>query len=186
MQVKGGSVYDNVLICDDPDYAKQVVEEVFANREVWPFSLNFIVRFQINSSSLFAYLFCNFRLKKRPLRKQRKWEKHERKRFITILAADCNFFSLSLISFQVILNLQISCRKLREQEKKVKGGEESGVMIDGTGIDIRTDTEGFVQLASLLLTFSWFHLFLLVVWWSQITLMIKVTKPIIGLGELIL
>jgi len=45
MQVKGGSVYDNVLICDDPDYAKQVVEEVFANREVWPFSLNFIVRF---------------------------------------------------------------------------------------------------------------------------------------------
>lgn len=45
MQVKGGSVYDNVLICDDPDYATQVVEEVFANREVWPFSLNFIVRF---------------------------------------------------------------------------------------------------------------------------------------------
>ncbi|XP_030970945.1 calreticulin-3-like [Quercus lobata] len=33
-QVKGGSVYDNVLICDDPDYAKQVVEEVFANREI--------------------------------------------------------------------------------------------------------------------------------------------------------
>jgi len=33
-QVKGGSVFDNVLICDDPDYAKQVVEEVFANREV--------------------------------------------------------------------------------------------------------------------------------------------------------
>ncbi|KAL5167193.1 Calreticulin-3 [Glycine soja] len=33
-QVKGGSVFDNVLICDDPDYAKQVVEEVFANREI--------------------------------------------------------------------------------------------------------------------------------------------------------
>ncbi|KAI8032297.1 Calreticulin-3 [Camellia lanceoleosa] len=32
-QVKGGSVYDNVLICDDPAYAKQAVEEVFANRE---------------------------------------------------------------------------------------------------------------------------------------------------------
>lgn len=54
----------------------------------------------------------------------------------------------------MILNLQTSCRKLKEQEKKVKGGEESGVMIDGTGIDIRTDTEGFVQLASLLLNFS--------------------------------
>lgn len=39
-QVKGGSVFDNVLICDDPDYAKQVVEEVFANREV-RFSLAF-------------------------------------------------------------------------------------------------------------------------------------------------
>lgn len=32
--MKGGSVYDNVLICDDPAYAKNVVEEVFANREV--------------------------------------------------------------------------------------------------------------------------------------------------------
>lgn len=34
VQVKGGSVFDNILICDDPDYAKQVVDEVFANREV--------------------------------------------------------------------------------------------------------------------------------------------------------
>jgi calreticulin len=33
-QVKGGSVFDNILICDDPEYAKQVVDEVFANREV--------------------------------------------------------------------------------------------------------------------------------------------------------
>lgn len=35
-QVKGGSVFDNVLICDDPEYAKQVVDEVFSNREVRP------------------------------------------------------------------------------------------------------------------------------------------------------
>lgn len=34
--MKAGSVFDNVLICDDPDYAKQVVEEVFAHREVCP------------------------------------------------------------------------------------------------------------------------------------------------------
>lgn len=34
VQVKGGSVFDNILICDDPEYAKQVVDEVFANREV--------------------------------------------------------------------------------------------------------------------------------------------------------
>ena len=34
LQVKAGSIFDNILICDDPQYAKQVVEEVFANREV--------------------------------------------------------------------------------------------------------------------------------------------------------
>lgn len=39
VQVKGGSVFDNILICDDPDYAKQVVDEVFANREVSFFAL---------------------------------------------------------------------------------------------------------------------------------------------------
>ncbi|KAF2286430.1 hypothetical protein GH714_016886 [Hevea brasiliensis] len=33
-QVKAGSVFDNVLICDDPEYAKEVVQEVFANREI--------------------------------------------------------------------------------------------------------------------------------------------------------
>ncbi|KAH9670631.1 calreticulin-3 [Citrus sinensis] len=33
-QVKAGSVYDNILICDDPAYAKQVVEEVLSNREI--------------------------------------------------------------------------------------------------------------------------------------------------------
>lgn len=33
-QVKAGSVYDNILICDDPEYAKEVVQEVLSNREV--------------------------------------------------------------------------------------------------------------------------------------------------------
>ncbi|XP_031273549.1 calreticulin-3 [Pistacia vera] len=33
-QVKAGSVFDNILICDDPQYAKQVVEDIWAsNRE---------------------------------------------------------------------------------------------------------------------------------------------------------
>ncbi|XP_074310659.1 calreticulin-3-like [Silene latifolia] len=32
-QVKAGSVFDNILICDDPEYAKQVVDDIFANRE---------------------------------------------------------------------------------------------------------------------------------------------------------
>ena len=43
-QVKAGSVFDNVLICDDPEYAKQVVDEVFANREVCPALSPFISR----------------------------------------------------------------------------------------------------------------------------------------------
>jgi hypothetical protein len=35
VQVKAGSVFDNILICDDPDYAKHVVDETFAaNKEV--------------------------------------------------------------------------------------------------------------------------------------------------------
>lgn len=35
MQVKAGSVFDNILICDDPDYAKEVAHEtVLKNREV--------------------------------------------------------------------------------------------------------------------------------------------------------
>jgi calreticulin len=33
--VKAGSIYDNILICDDPQYAKQAVEEFKVNnREV--------------------------------------------------------------------------------------------------------------------------------------------------------
>ena len=35
MQVKAGSVFDNILICDDPEYAKQVADETWgANKEV--------------------------------------------------------------------------------------------------------------------------------------------------------
>lgn len=33
-------------------------------------------------------------------------------------------------------------RKLKEQEKKVKRGDEKGVMIDGIETDIETNTEG--------------------------------------------
>lgn len=33
--MKAGSIYDNILICDDPQYAKQIVEEYMVNyREV--------------------------------------------------------------------------------------------------------------------------------------------------------
>ncbi|KAI3470156.1 hypothetical protein Pfo_026819 [Paulownia fortunei] len=34
LKVKAGSVFDNILICDDPQYAKEVEEEIQANREL--------------------------------------------------------------------------------------------------------------------------------------------------------
>lgn len=33
-QVKAGSVFDNILVCDDPQYAKEVVNEILANKEI--------------------------------------------------------------------------------------------------------------------------------------------------------
>jgi hypothetical protein len=36
------------------------------------------------------------------------------------------------------------CRKLKEQEKKVIGGEKRGVIIIATEIDIKTDTKEYV------------------------------------------
>ncbi|KAJ6419070.1 hypothetical protein OIU84_029222 [Salix udensis] len=33
-QVKAGSIFDNILICDDPQYAREIVEDVFQNREI--------------------------------------------------------------------------------------------------------------------------------------------------------
>ncbi|CAI9304456.1 unnamed protein product [Lactuca saligna] len=32
-QVKSGTLFDNVLICDDPEYAKQLVEETWAKQK---------------------------------------------------------------------------------------------------------------------------------------------------------
>lgn len=44
------------------------------------------------------------------------------------------------------------CRKLKEQERKVKGGGRSEAMIDviEIGSDTGTDTEGFVPLPHIL------------------------------------
>ncbi|KAM1526439.1 hypothetical protein ACFX10_010759 [Malus domestica] len=90
-QVKAGSVFDNVLICDDPDYAKQVVEEVFANREVEKDALEEAEKRR--------------KAQEEEVRGRHKW-------------------------------------KLKEQEKRVKGEEEIGIEVTGTGIE--TDTEGTV------------------------------------------
>ncbi|KAG4937295.1 hypothetical protein JHK85_052214 [Glycine max] len=91
-QVKGGSVFDNVLICDDPDYAKQVVEEVFANREI----------------------------------EKEGFEEAEKVRKAKEEEDPNSYF----------------CRRLKEQEKKVKGVDEREVMIDDIGTDIETNIEG--------------------------------------------
>ncbi|TXG48838.1 hypothetical protein EZV62_024713 [Acer yangbiense] len=90
-QVKAGSVFDNVLICDDPEYAKKVVEEVFANREI----------------------------------EKEAFEEAEKVR----KAREEEVTRMTL--------------KLKEQERKVKRGEEIGIMIEdtGVGIVIETNTE---------------------------------------------
>ena len=60
MQVKAGSVFDNILICDDPEYAKRVVEETWAiNREVGMKSSIFIaskMSSKLTSNLLFFYI----------------------------------------------------------------------------------------------------------------------------------
>lgn len=58
LQVKAGSVFDNILISDEPEYAKQVVQEVFANREVQSRSLKFNLPLQItNALLIYSYIF---------------------------------------------------------------------------------------------------------------------------------
>jgi hypothetical protein len=68
MQVKAGSVFDNILICDDPEYARKVVEETWgANREVIA-DQNYQIEpgFSWEHYLIFLY-FC--RLKRRLLKK---------------------------------------------------------------------------------------------------------------------
>lgn len=38
-QVKSGTLFDNVLICDDPEYAKKLAEETWGKHKdvCWPF-----------------------------------------------------------------------------------------------------------------------------------------------------
>lgn len=49
------------------------------------------------------------------------------------------------------------CRKLNEQERKVKGGEEKGVMIEeDTRIAIEINTEGFASYFSFQLNSIFF------------------------------
>lgn len=55
MQVKAGSVYDNILLCDDPEYAKEVVEEIWAKNRVVSSALTAIIYVELR------YLVCTFK-----------------------------------------------------------------------------------------------------------------------------
>jgi hypothetical protein len=76
MQVKAGSVFDNILICDDPDYARKVVEEtVGANREVTADKtlLKLVPSWELYLSFLYFY-----RLKRKLLKKLKRRGKLEK------------------------------------------------------------------------------------------------------------
>lgn len=85
VQVKAGSVFDNILICDDPEYAKMVVEETWAkNREVDMYLSTVAVTCSQSSifNKYYNLLLKNFRLRKKHLRRQRKQGKLEKKRYL--------------------------------------------------------------------------------------------------------
>ena len=66
LQVEAG-VYDYILICDDPEYAKQVLEELSTNREM---SYCLRVLSSLTSKKMLnlhhVYYAWNFRSKKKP------------------------------------------------------------------------------------------------------------------------
>lgn len=47
MQVKAGSLFDNILITDDPDYAKQVAEETTLKNKDVSFSFGAVFSAQL-------------------------------------------------------------------------------------------------------------------------------------------
>lgn len=82
-----------------------------------------------------------FRLRKRPSRKQKKSEKHKKKRFVTFLLLHFEFYDLRQTTC-IISGLGIfPCRKLKEQEKKVREGDGRGIVTEATETDIETNTE---------------------------------------------
>ena len=82
IQVKAGSVFDNILICDDPDYARHVVDETFAaNKEV---DTRHVVIHVVPPWEPFFILFLCCRLKKRPLKELKRRGRLEKKRLINM------------------------------------------------------------------------------------------------------
>nr|GEV46342.1 calreticulin-3-like [Tanacetum cinerariifolium] len=61
-QVKVGAVFDNILICDDPEYAEDVVQEVFTNIEVHIWLQMLLIQIEILHLGNVAYYICGFEL----------------------------------------------------------------------------------------------------------------------------
>jgi hypothetical protein len=69
VQVKAGSVFDNILICDDPDYARHVVDEYFdANKEVDTCNFLKVDPCGLSPQDQWISWFLCYRLKRRPLK----------------------------------------------------------------------------------------------------------------------
>ncbi|PHT28485.1 Calreticulin [Capsicum baccatum] len=117
-QVKAGSVFDNILICDDPDYAKKVIEEVFVHREA--------VKEAFEEAE--------------KVRKARE-EELNTPLYKIIIYTPSKFISCHVwcprdavgMSWSVPLSVEAKLRNPNEQEKKVKRGEETGTGTDTGG-----------------------------------------------------
>jgi len=102
LQVKAGSIFDNILICDDPQYAREIVKDVFQNREVnyWFYSpCGWLVLRNMAWFGLSFYV--HSRSKKMPLRKQRKWEELEKKRWLTLFTC---FWKYAIFFYKTTFN----------------------------------------------------------------------------------
>jgi len=72
-------------------------------------------------------------------------------------------FSQKYFDDQILIILApINCRKLEELEKKAKGGDEKGVMIEATVVEIDTkkNTEGYLSLLHVSLFFFQLYRFM--------------------------
>ena len=109
------------------------------------------------------YIICfEFLGRKRGIWRGRESEKSARGR-----GYSQDFFSKILLWSILIILAPINCRKLEELEKKAKGGDEKGVMIEATVVEIDTkkNTEGYLSLLHVSLFFFQLYRFMCLLHW---------------------
>jgi calreticulin len=122
--VKAGSVFDNILICDDPDYARHVVDEYFgANKEVdtWHF-FKLIHAVYTHRDQCISWFLC-YRLKRRPLKELKGEGKLEKKRLAQELKLSCSLVPIvwwRLRSMEEVIGVVCpqEARRAREEGEK--------------------------------------------------------------------